>query len=320
MVDPNHTNSPDDAIAIVSPIAPDLTIARAPELVLAEAHRAAKALTNVLDAKPKKIMFNGERYLEFEDWSTLARFYGVTCKITSTKFVEYGDVKGFSATAVALRADGAAISAAEAECLTDESKWRSRPVYEWRETARGRQRIRIGEENVPMFQLKSMSQTRACSKVLRNILSWVVVLAGYKPTPAEELPDADPEPTPISDGAVNPSKTPTRADRGSRAAPRADAGRDASSPISPAMRKKLFAQAREHGWTTDTLRAKIAAAFGVDSSADLRAGDFDQVLAIVRRGPPPAAPVEPPNVDDIPFSWFLPLLLSVGAIGSVLWT
>ena len=39
----------------------------------------------------------------------------------------------------------------------------------------------------PLFQLKSMAQTRACAKALRNVLAWVVVLAGYTPAPAEEM-------------------------------------------------------------------------------------------------------------------------------------
>lgn len=39
-----------------------------------------------------------------------------------------------------------------------------------------------------MFQLRSMAQTRACAKALRNVLAWVVMLAGYKTTPAEEMP------------------------------------------------------------------------------------------------------------------------------------
>jgi hypothetical protein len=32
-----------------------------------------------------------------------------------------------------------------------------------------------------------MAQTRACGKALSNLFKWVVVLAGYKPTPAEEM-------------------------------------------------------------------------------------------------------------------------------------
>jgi len=47
--------------------------------------------------------------------------------------------------------------------------------------------VKVGDEVVPWFQLASMAQTRAGAKALRNRLAWVVVLAGYKPTPAEEM-------------------------------------------------------------------------------------------------------------------------------------
>jgi len=39
--------------------------------------------------------------------------------------------------------------------------------------------------------LSSMAQTRAGAKALRNRFAWVVVLAGYRPTPAEEMPTDD---------------------------------------------------------------------------------------------------------------------------------
>lgn len=39
----------------------------------------------------------------------------------------------------------------------------------------------------PLFQLRSMAQTRACAKALRNVLAFVPVLAGYEATPAEEM-------------------------------------------------------------------------------------------------------------------------------------
>lgn len=165
----------------------DLAIARPPEVVLGEAKKAAKALKDVVSQKSKPVIMNGEQYLEFEDWQTLGRFYGVTAKITDTRFVDFGASQGFEAKAVALRSDGAEISAAEAMCLNDENNWKSKPL----------------------FQLRSMAQTRACAKALRNVLAWVVVLAGYKATPAEEMQDVNgkaplaepqekkaPEPTP----------------------------------------------------------------------------------------------------------------------------
>lgn len=144
----------------------DLHVAREPGIVLAEAQRAAKALQEVIESKPDKVRFNGKTYLTFEDWQTVGRFYGIAAKVVSTTLVEYGDIMGFEARAVAVRTDtGLEISGAEAMCLKDEQNWKSKPMY----------------------QLKSMAQTRACAKALRNVLAFVPVLAGYEPTPAEEM-------------------------------------------------------------------------------------------------------------------------------------
>lgn len=154
-----------ESLAVMPPPA-QMIVSRPPDIVLAEATEAAKALKAVIDAKPKKVIFNGNIYLEFEDWQTVAKFYGATVKVTETKFVEYGEVKGFEAKAVVLNVStGMEISGAEAMCLNDEGNWKKKPL----------------------FQLKSMAQTRASAKALRNVFAWVVVLAGYKPTPAEEM-------------------------------------------------------------------------------------------------------------------------------------
>jgi len=141
------------------------TMDNAPAVVLAEAQKAAAALKDVIARKPKPVMIGSEQYLEFEDWQTVGRFYGITVGIESEpEFVELGAAKGFKATAVALRA-GQVISRATAYCMNDEDRWAKAPTY----------------------QIASMAQTRANAKALRNVLSWVAVLAGYKPTPAEEM-------------------------------------------------------------------------------------------------------------------------------------
>lgn len=165
-----------------------LTVARAPQIVLDEARKAANALADVLNGKKKKVTFNGEQYLEFEDWQTLGRFYGITARVDTTAFVQYDEVKGFEAHASAiLIATGAVISAADAMCLNDEANWSTKPRYEYVNN----QRHKVSDEPVPLFQLRSMAQTRACAKALRNVLAWVVVLAGYRPTPAEEMDGTD---------------------------------------------------------------------------------------------------------------------------------
>ena len=181
-----------------------LTQWRPPETVLAEAKQAADALTRVISLKKDPVKFNGEVYLEFEDWQTCAKFYGVTAKVEKTAFVQYGNVSGFEATAVAIDRNGMEISRAESLCLNDEANWGMVPQYEWKDEldANGKkiwvegrdgkkrpkgERVQVGEVAKPLFQLKSMAQTRACSKVLRQVFAWIVVLAGYKPTPAEEM-------------------------------------------------------------------------------------------------------------------------------------
>lgn len=146
----------------------ELAIQRDPGIVLAEAQKAAAALKDVISHKPRPVMFQGEQYLEFEDWQTVGRFYGITARVRpeSVRYVEYGDIPGWEATAEAFHAQtGMVLSTAVSMCLKDEPNWR----------------------NKPLFQLRSMAQTRACAKVMRNVLSWVVVLAGYRPTPAEEM-------------------------------------------------------------------------------------------------------------------------------------
>jgi len=166
---------------------PEIFVARDPAVVVEEARKAAKVLVSVVSQKPRKVMMNNEQYLEFEDWMTVAKFYGCTVKVRSTQFLDLGGVKGFEATADVLDRDGRVISSADAMCLNDEDKWSTRAQYEWQGTGEARKKVKVGEVAVPLFQLRSMAQTRACAKAFRNVFSWVVVLAGYRPTPAEEM-------------------------------------------------------------------------------------------------------------------------------------
>lgn len=183
-----------------------VSVMREPAKVLAEAKKAAEALMTVVKQKAKPVMINGEQYLEFEDWQTVARFYGLTAKVVKTELIDIGGVQGYEATAEAVRAsDGMVISSADSMCLNDEDKWSSRTKYEyenildeqgkkiWVNGTNGKKgyykskRTEVGSVPVPLFQLRSMAQTRACAKVLRNVLAWVVVLAGFKPSVAEEM-------------------------------------------------------------------------------------------------------------------------------------
>jgi hypothetical protein len=204
-------------------IAAALVLQQAPADTLAEAQRAAVALQDVIRRKAKPVILNGEQYLEFEDWQTLGRFYGVTTRVDAVDPVSIDQATGFRATAAAVLADGRVISRAIAYCTTDEAKWRGKPH----------------------FQVASMAQTRACAKALRQVLSWVVVLAGYKATPAEEI-----EPHRLVEGA---------------------------GLISKAQQKRFFAIAKQHGWTTPALKDWLQN-YGYTSSSEIPTAEYDRLV------------------------------------------
>jgi len=140
-------------------------IEETPAEVIATAQLAAKQLTTIISSRPNKLVVGGKQYLYFEDWQTLGKFYGVSARVLSTEELFKGKIAiGYLAKAAAVH-NGYELSTAEAECTQAEPNWSSKP----------------------MFQLRSMAQTRACSKALRNCLGWVAVLAGYGEGTAEEM-------------------------------------------------------------------------------------------------------------------------------------
>lgn len=158
----------EQALAVPTP-KKELVLEGDPEQQLAFAMKAADALMKAVQQKPKPVMIRGEQYLEYGDWQTLARFFGATASVAWTKplFNQKGDaIRGYEARAEVLH-NGVVISAAEAMCLRAERNWSDRDE----------------------FMLRSMAQTRASAKALRNAYGWVAELAGMKATPAEEMGD-----------------------------------------------------------------------------------------------------------------------------------
>lgn len=263
----------------------DLSLARDPIAILEEAKRAAKALSSVIAQKPNAVVFNGEQYLEFEDWQTVGKFYGVTAKVVGTEFIDYGGVQGFLAKAVVININnGMEISAAESMCLNDEEKWSARTKYAFAYVLKSggtsvddpgpdeiiwepnpgkagksrpkKERVKVGEEKVPLFQLRSMAQTRACAKALRNVLAWVVVLAGYRPTPAEEMTQEN--------EAAHTQAASAPSTASAQPKPAAPAQQQTSAPanaISEAQAKRFFAIWRgrsEAGWNEQSVGQLLA--------------------------------------------------------------
>jgi hypothetical protein len=232
-------------------ISPDLALTRKPPEIIEGARGAAIELQKVISTKKKRVIFNGEQYLEFEDWQLLGRFYNMTVQVKASDFISYGDskkdevIQGFWARADVLQF-GTVISSAEAMCLNDEPNWSRKPL----------------------FQLRSMAQTRACAKALRNVLSYVAVLAGYRPTPAEEM-----EEMAKSDAAAK-----KRMPQPKSAAPQAPAEPKASENeiISKDEQSKFVKICQGAEIPNDIVKTKMLE-FGYKSSAEIRRGDFESL-------------------------------------------
>jgi hypothetical protein len=133
------------------------------------AKEAAKFLVDIIKKNNWSRNLGGQsEHIQYEGWQTAGKFYGYTVKTFDAEYVEYGGVWGFKAKAIVVNEKtGIEIGGAEALCMSDEYNWK----------------------NKPKFQLASMAQTRAGSKALRQNLGFVVALAGFSATPAEEMED-----------------------------------------------------------------------------------------------------------------------------------
>jgi hypothetical protein len=309
-----------------------LSLSRTPELVLEEAGRAAKALKDVVVKTKAAIMLGTSEHLKCEAWQTLGHFYGLTGRIRETRFVEFGEVKGFHAFSELVHVkSGVVISTAESMCLNDEDKWSSRTKYQyvyvkksggtsvedpgkdeiiWEDNPAKpgkklpkKQKVATGEERVPLFQLMSMAETRALSKVHSNALRWIVVLAGYNPTPAEEVEGQ----TLNEEGQMQTTQqTPQMPKRKSESAPPLDdqipfdqlsstpptQGTSTSQPALPTNGNvitekqvgRLYAIARGAGYTDETLHAALAK-MGYKSSKDVTRASYEDVCTFFAQKP-----------------------------------
>lgn len=220
----------------------DIQLARAPEIVLSEAQRAARALKDVIEKKDHPVMFNGKQYLTFEDWQTIGKFYGLTVSTIEPRYIVINGLAGAKASAEVVDVKtGTVVGHAEAFCMRDEKNWKDKP---W-------------------FQLASMAQTRAGAKALRNVLSWVVVLAGYQPTPYEEM-DAvrvDPPREEIPENLPEALKE--------------DLKKLPPNAISYPQSKRFFAIARHAGASNDEVKAYLATK-GLAHSAEITRDVYEQ--------------------------------------------
>ena len=137
------------------------------------ASRLATVLRDIVERQHLFAVISGRKYPQVEAWMTIARLDNVVAREPHGQPPVRRDDGSYEAFAEIVRlSDGMVIGASSALCGTpDDMPWAKRP-----EPAR-----------------RSMAQTRATSRAFRQQYSWIMALAGYEPTPAEEMPRDEPQ-------------------------------------------------------------------------------------------------------------------------------
>lgn len=133
--------------------------------------------------KSKGEIIGYSEHVELEGWQTCGMLAGgITAVVRWTKDLP----DGFGCDAFAeVVYNGTVIGSGEGHCDRDESaKWKYAPYY----------------------ALKSMAQTRSQSRAFRSVLSWIITLAGFSPTPAEEMPKDGFDSTPPTPPTAKPAR------------------------------------------------------------------------------------------------------------------
>jgi hypothetical protein len=121
------------------------------------------------------------------------------------------------------------------------------------------------------YAIRSMAQTRATSKALGSVLRFIVTLAGYDGTPAEEMHDVPT--TPVSQ---QKRQTSNRGEAISASEPLP------TQPLaSAAQQRMIWARCREKGFDDDTVREIFQEVAGVSHTDRIPAGAVDPLLETI---------------------------------------
>lgn len=132
-----------------------------PSAVVERATRVATVLADVIKQRRLSAHIGNRDHIMLEGWTLLGSMLGVFGEVEWTRSLD----DGWEARAVARTMAGAVVGSAEAMCTRRERTWSNRDEY----------------------AIRSMAQTRALSKALRLPLGFIVELAGFAATPAEEM-------------------------------------------------------------------------------------------------------------------------------------
>jgi hypothetical protein len=134
-----------------------------------QARTVARELARVVEECQLYVTLRGsQRHVRVEGWLTLGAMLGLTAREVSC--TEHDGT--YVAVVEVVNSRGHVLARASAECgAPDELDRHGRPVWSER----------------PRYARRGMAVTRATSRALRMALGWIMPLAGYSGTPAEDV-------------------------------------------------------------------------------------------------------------------------------------
>jgi hypothetical protein len=224
----------------------------------------ASTLRDIINDRGLYKHIQGRDYVMCEGWTTLATLCGLMPREVACERDETG---AYVAVVSLVRiADGVELTRASAECGGDgDELWQKRAAYARR----------------------SMAITRATGKVCRISLSWVMNLAGFQPTPLEEMEQAERE---IEARAVEQAQTPPTPEP-PLVAP-ATIGKDKQQAVwkLAAVRVKELIERRDltPKAQPDLIMRDVLRAWNLEHTADIPRKQYEQFVALVNRWVPGA--------------------------------
>jgi len=138
---------------------------RSPKKALSQMQELVQVMSSKCQGKEFIAIINGKQYPKVEWWTTIAATLGLFPIVIYSRRLDREGELAYEAR-VEVRYGDRVVGAGEAMCSNKESRWSSADEY----------------------AIRSMSITRATGKCYRLPLSFLAVMAGLNPTPAEEIP------------------------------------------------------------------------------------------------------------------------------------
>jgi hypothetical protein len=167
---------PSTEVALAAPGSGAIIAAEQPEEILAKAQQIAAPLAQLIESAGLAVSLDrrnpDRKHVEVGGWQAAGAMLGALggqalhAETVWTRPIAHEDgLPSWEACVEVRTAGGIVVGRAEAMCGRDERTWKTRDDY----------------------AVRSMAETRAESRAYRRAIGWIVHLAGYNPTPAEEM-------------------------------------------------------------------------------------------------------------------------------------